>query len=85
MYLIYVFFWSTWVSSKTKMQGVIERAKTQADIYAWIGEYKEAKIIVKNLGKPELDEDVFYHPDPTTVENKLITFIEEKKDQIKKY
>jgi hypothetical protein len=76
---------TTWVSSKTKMQGVIERAKTQADIYAWIGGYKEAKIIVKNMVKPELDETVAYRPDTSQVEEMIIAYIDENKNSIKEY
>ena len=76
---------TTWVSSQTKMQGVLERAQTQADIYAWAGDFKKAKIIVKNLAKPELDITTDYLPDPSHVEELLTTYIEENKDLIKKY
>lgn len=76
---------TTWVSSKTKMQGVVNRAQTQADIYAWMGDFSEAKIIVKNLLKPELDITIAYRPDTSQVEEMLITYIDENKKDIKKY
>ncbi len=76
---------TTWVSSKTKMQGVIEKAKTQSDIYAWIGNYKEAKIIVKNMVKPELDETVAYRPDTSRVEEMVAVYIDENKSSINRY
>ena len=78
-------FKTTWVSSQTKMERVIERAQTQADIYSWIRDFKEAKIIVKNLAKPELDTTVTYTPNPSNVEEILRTYIDENKDSIKKY
>ena len=67
------------------MERVIERAQTQADIYSWIRDFKEAKIIVKNLAKPELDTTVTYTPNPSNVEEILRTYIDENKDSIKKY
>lgn len=76
---------TTWVSSQTKVEGVVERAQTQADIYAWMGDFKEVKIIVKNLSKPELGTTISYSPNPSTVEDILTTYIEENKDNIKKY
>lgn len=76
---------TTWVSSQTKMQGVIERAQTQADIYSWIADFKEAKIIVKNLAKPELDTTVAYRPNSSQVEEMIIAYIDENKKSIKKY
>ena len=76
---------TTWVSSKTKMQGVVDRAQTQADIYAWIGNFSEAKIIVKNLLKPELDTTIAYRPDTSQVEEMLTAYIDENKKDIKKY
>ena len=76
---------TTWVSSKTKMNGVIDRTQTQADIYSWMAGYKEVKIIVKNLAKPELDTVVNYRPDISKVESLLGTYIEENKEFIKQY
>lgn len=76
---------TTWVTSKIKLEGLIERAKTQADIYAWVANYKEAKIIIKNLAKPELSIDVFHRTQPEQVEELLATYIEENRGQIKKY
>ena len=76
---------TTWVSSKAKMNGVIDRAQTQADIYSWMAGYKEVKIIVKNLAKPELDTVVNYRPDISKVESLLGTYIEENKEFIKQY
>ena len=76
---------TTWVSSGTKMNGVVEKAKTQADIYAWMSGYKETKIIVKNLAKPELDLTVHYRPNVSGVEVLLNKYIEENKEFIKQY
>jgi len=76
---------TTWVTAKYKIQSVIDKAKIQADIYAWIGGFEEAKIIVKNLAKPKLDVTVSYRPDKSQVETNLINYIEENKQLIKKY
>lgn len=76
---------TTWVSSKTKMEGVLERAQTQADLYAWVGNFEKAKIIIKNLAKPKLDTTVQYTPNTSNVESILATYIEENKDSIKQY
>ncbi len=76
---------TTWVTSKVKIQSVIDKAKTQADIYAWIADYKEVKIIIKCLAKPDLDTIVYHKTQPTQVEALLGTFIEENKNQIKQY
>lgn len=76
---------TTWFTSKYKIQSVIDKAQTQADIYAWIGNFKEAKIIVKNLAKPSLSIETFYRPQPEQVEELLVTYIEENRSLIKKY
>ncbi len=76
---------TTWVTSKTKMGRVLERAQTQADLYSWAGNFEKAKIIIKNLAKPELDTTVEYRPNISDVESILSTYIEENKDSIKQY
>lgn len=76
---------TTWVTSKTKMQPVIEKAQTQANIYAWIGGFKEAKIIIKNLAKSELDQTIQYIPDTSNIESLLVTYIDKNKERINKY
>lgn len=76
---------TTWVTSKAKIQPVIEKARTQADIYAWMADYKEAKIIVKCLAKPELDTIIFHKTQSEQVESLFSTFIDENKEQIKQY
>jgi len=76
---------TTWVTSKAKIKPVVEKAKTQANIYAWMADYKEAKIIIKCLAKPELDIIVFHKTQPEQVEALFSTFIDENKNQIKQY
>lgn len=76
---------TTWFSSKTKIQSVINRAQRQADIYSWMGGYKEAKIIIKNLSKPELDETVHYRPQTGDIEELLAAYIIKNKESIKMY
>lgn len=76
---------TTWVTTKSKIKSVINKAKIQADIYSWIAGYEEAKIIIKNLAKPELDNIISYRPDPTNVENNLLNYIRHNQELIKKY
>ena len=76
---------TTWHTAKYKMKSVIERAKLQADIYAWIAGYEEARIIIKNLAKPELDDKLYYKPDPTNVKDHLVNYIGNNPDLIKQY
>ncbi len=76
---------TTWHTAKYKIKSVIEKAKLQADIYAWIAGYEEAKIIIKNLANPDLDDMIPYRPNTSNIETHLINYIEKNIDLIKKY
>jgi len=76
---------TTWVTAKYKIQSVIDKAKIQADIYAWIGGFQKAEIIVKNLAKPKLSTTISYEPDTLDVKANLLNYIEKNKHLIKKY
>ena len=76
---------TTWYSSKAMIQSVIRRAETQADIYAWVAGYKEAKIIIMNIPKPELDQTVHHLTQPDRAEGLLAEYIQKNKDAINQY
>ncbi len=76
---------TTWVSSKTRMAGVVEKARAQANLYAWVGGFTLARIVVKNLAKPALDVVVDHVPDTSGVEAALSRYVDHNKDAIKTY
>lgn len=75
---------TTW-ATKARMDRIIEGAKIQADGYAWIAGYKEAKIIVKNLLRPELDDVALYVTRPGRIDDMLVRYVHANKNTIKRY
>lgn len=77
---------TTWGTSKLKMKDVIDKAKTQADIYAWIDDsITEVKIDIVNLAKPALSTVVHYRTEPGHTPEYLHRYIKEQKNSIKQY
>lgn len=77
---------TTWVTKKSKIIDVINRAKTQADIYAWIDDtITEVKIDVVNFAKPDLSTVIHYRTEPGHTPEYLHRYIKEQKNSIKQY
>lgn len=76
---------TTW-TTKTKMQNVIDKAKTQADLYGWIDDsITEVKIKIVNLAKPNLSTTVHHRTEPGMVPDYLHRYVKDQKSAIKQY
>jgi len=77
---------TTWVTAKYKINQVVQRARTQADIYGWMdNSITKINIEVVNLAKPELNYVESYAPEVGHVPEILHNYIASNKHLIKGY